>query len=514
MNDTAKAESRRGRRLRERLNAPLLGVLALAAALRLWAIGAKELWLDEILSVVNAARPYGEMIEHLLTFDAHPPLFQSLVWLWIRLGRGDGFVRIPMALAGVAGVALTWLIARRLFGKTAAWTAGTLMAFSAYHIHYSQDLRLHALAATLVLAQLYVLLRILDAQGRAPRRCWAAYGLLGILCLYTYALCIYTLAAFALAYLVVGRRRRMQWRAFLITHAVAGLVFLPWAPVVAERTQDLRATLAAAGDAQPAPGFVELAESVASWATAPTNWTPLHPAGALIGFGLVALITFGVLVRKDRRPAVLLALAFFVPMLLYALMPAPRVHAYDPKHLIFLQPLVFIGLSGVRFPRRKRPSSPKPAWVTAAVLLVLNAGLLVDYYRPSTQKARWAEAYADLRARLAPEDGLVFNPGYLGFAFTYYAESEADRAALHQRAGLTARALDIQEGPSGGFRPERVWVVSSANPAARRAVGIDARLAKHGLRPSREPSEQRSYPGEVGAVTWRLWRRRETGGRP
>ena len=56
--------------------------------------------------------------------------------------------------------------------------------------------------------------------------------------------------------------------------------------------------------------------------------------------------------RKSKRPAKILGVLFFVPLLLYLLLPMPRVHLYEAKHLMFVQPVLLIALSGARLPFR------------------------------------------------------------------------------------------------------------------------------------------------------------------
>jgi 4-amino-4-deoxy-L-arabinose transferase-like glycosyltransferase len=495
-----------GQPLLSRLNKPLMGLLLLAAGLRFYEIGQKQLWLDEIMSVLNASRPYGEMITFLKGFDAHPPVFQSLVWFWIKLGSSDGFVRIPSAIAGVGAVWMTYLIAGRLFGKLSAWLAATVMTFSAYHIYYSQELRLHPFIVLFVLGHLYILTRIIQQKDKTNWKWWVLYGFMGLLCLYTYVLCIYTIGAFALAYVAVTLKRNPQWLPLILTHILIGLLFLPWYPVLKERTDNLRADIARAKDGQPAPTPIELAEGVASWATAPTHWKPLRPTGAIVGLSLIGLTAIGLILRKDRRPAIILAIAFFVPILAYTLMPTPRVHAYDPKHLIFLQPLLIIGLSGITLPTKKLSSAQNPAIFVAILLLILNIPLIANYARPEVQKEQWADAYRDLSARIAPGEGILFNPTYAGFAFTYYAESEKERATIQALARETLAGFGLVKNHQSTFNPKRIWVISTTNPAARRNTAMDIFITrKKGFWPSMASAKQKSYPGELGTVTWRLW---------
>ena len=74
--------------------AVLVGIVAVALALRLCQLGAENLWTDEWLSLGDA--------DHLGIVNRHRPLFYLLLHRWCRflsvtglLQAGDGWVRLP-----------------------------------------------------------------------------------------------------------------------------------------------------------------------------------------------------------------------------------------------------------------------------------------------------------------------------------------------------------------------------------------------------------------------------------
>src|SRR5438477_12073685 len=87
-----------------------LSLAALAAAMRLWQLGAKSLWLDEAASieigrwdlqlVVRAVhQPPGAAI-----FSWYQSLYYFLLHAWLRLGGSEFLVRLPSAMFGMATV--------------------------------------------------------------------------------------------------------------------------------------------------------------------------------------------------------------------------------------------------------------------------------------------------------------------------------------------------------------------------------------------------------------------------
>ena len=512
--------SRRPRRV-SRHEIALLLILLLVAALRLWGIGAKSLWLDEIMTVQKASMPFSQMMEQIKQHDAHPPLFQIVEWGWLRLGRGDGFARIPSAAFGVAAVWLAYLIARRLFSKRTGLFAALLMALSYFHIYYSQEARLFSLVTTLFLAQVYVLLRILHQRGKAHWAWWSAYGLLALLSLYTYALCVVTIAALAVVYLlhIWKRPQQRQLKQWIAVHIVVALLFLPWVPVLEATTAKVRAAAKAFGEERGRPGPAELATGFASWAVGPLNWQSSESGGAL--FGAILLIGGGVglFMRPTRKAAKVLAILFCVPLLGYLAMPMPRVHEYDPKHLAFLQPILLIALAAFRLPfgGHATHKSARAAVYVVFMLMALNLWTFSTYFSGDFQKERWPDACADVVPRLDREDAIVFNPERIGFAFSHYARSPRGPNWIRQLAEAGApltweyvirfnQQNPEVELPSLSNRIQRVWVIECANSVSSPSPFAHSKLVRQGFR----SVDSAKYSGSLGYVQWVLYQRTGT----
>jgi len=470
-------------------------ILLLALVLRLLGLG-KSLWLDEVMTVENASRPFAEMLEHLAGFDAHPPLYQSVQWLWLHLGQGNAFVRLPSVAAGVVGVWLAYLIARRLFDRRAGLAACLLMAASCFHIYYSQEARLNALVTALFLAQTWLLLRILHQRGKAGWGWWAAYGVAGLLCLYTYALCILTIGALALLYLWLSRKGRRQIAALVVVHVAIVLLFLPWAPRLRQTTARVADRVQELQDAAGRPGPARIAAGVAAWGFGPHTWKQREWAGTVLGLALVAAAGVALANRRTRRPLKMLATLFVLPLAGYLLLPMPRVQEYDPKHLIFLQPILIIALTGTRVhvTRCARQRGFVPLLYVLLALVSLNAVALAGYYRSDFQKENWEGMFLDVGSKLRAQDAIIYNPEYVGYALEYCAETPDARAGMK---ALAIRGIHLD--------PEvtRVWLIECRSPVARPAATIRARLEDDNW----EQQKQKHYPGAVGDLKWTLFSR-------
>ena len=476
----------------------LPGILILAAALRLWGLGAKSLWLDEIMTVQKASMSFSDMIGQIRQHDAHPPLFQIVEWLWLRLDHGDAYARAPSVLAGVACVWLCFLIARRLFGRKAALAAAVMAALSYFGIFYSQEARLHSFMTALFLGQVCLLLAILERRGKAGWGLWLAYGLVGLASLYTYALCALTVGALGLLYLWLTWRRHRQFGRWLAVHLIIALLFLPWVPTLRARTAELEASVLEHHDEIGRPTASEVAGGIAAWVIGPRSREAAVRLGPAIGLGCLVAAAAAAAWRKNRRPAKILGVLFFVPLLLYLALPMPRVHVYEAKHLMFVQPILLIALSGARLSFRAWGKERRIRILLIVLLgfVALNAIGLRDYFRPGFEKENWRRLAADVSVRLEANDLILFNPGYIGYAFDYYAQPPADLPPIARAAAEPLLQPDVR---IEGNHP-RIWLIEDESPVSRALPQVLENLNAQGWYVSRS----RLMRGSLGDISWAL----------
>jgi dolichol-phosphate mannosyltransferase len=143
------------------------GILALAAFLRFWQLTAVGFNSDEAVYTGSAASLAGNSTLQPMfpVFRAHPLLFQTLLSLVLRVHDTDWTARAFAATIGVAAVALTLMLGRRLYGTGAGLLAGLLLAIMPYHAIVSRQVLLDGLMALCATAALYCVARYVE-NGR------------------------------------------------------------------------------------------------------------------------------------------------------------------------------------------------------------------------------------------------------------------------------------------------------------------------------------------------------------
>ena len=99
--------------------------------------------------------------------DTHPPGYYLLMFPWTRVvGTSLAAIRLPSALFGIASIALIFWFASLTGWRMAGVLAAALLAFSGFHVFWSQVARMFALECFLGLAASILLLRIARSTKR------------------------------------------------------------------------------------------------------------------------------------------------------------------------------------------------------------------------------------------------------------------------------------------------------------------------------------------------------------
>src|SRR5512132_2440575 len=159
-------------RFSPRMRPELAGLLVLAAVLNLWALSrngwANEYYSAAVRSMTTSWRNFlfGAFDQAgVMTVDK-PPL---ALWVQAASAKAFGFsslsMLVPQALMGVAAVALTYDLTRRVFGRPAGFVAGLVLALTPISVAISRHNNPDALLVLCCVAALWFLARALE-DGR------------------------------------------------------------------------------------------------------------------------------------------------------------------------------------------------------------------------------------------------------------------------------------------------------------------------------------------------------------
>jgi hypothetical protein len=130
---------------------PIVWIVAGGAALRVPMLFIKPIWYDETFTASVVSRSLPEMWR-VIQSDVHPPLWYLIEWINTRLlGTSPAALRFPAFVFGVACIYLVYRLARSLTNERAALISAGLTAILPAALLYSDDARMYALLAMLVL---------------------------------------------------------------------------------------------------------------------------------------------------------------------------------------------------------------------------------------------------------------------------------------------------------------------------------------------------------------------------
>lgn len=452
-------------------------IMALGAGLRGYDLGAESYWVDEIM-IIHAA---GKSLKSILFESWRPPVYPLLAHSWIAFfGTTEEATRSLSAIAGIASLAVMYVVAHRLFGTTVGLITMFLMAISEFLIYHSQDCRPYAFFTLMTLLSFLFYIRAMTFKRRKD---FAFYGVTALLMLYThtYGAFVLTAQVLYLLYKWAGLEgSRMRW---LVTQILILIGIGPASFLVVLQT--------AAGRG---PGM--------DWIPDPPFWTPLRDLliylfhrfyyyysspstivkGALpaTAFFLLGMLFFVIHVGKKkwlalihdrlgkpkgfeekRDELILVVLWLLCPILIPFAVSKIVGPFYLFRYTVCATPAFFLllALGIVRVER----IIPKGISLGTLVLLIIPS---LHYYYVSPVNEQWREAAAYIAENAGQGDAIAtvesFTWGYTRKSFCWYYRGPHQVCAIESRAqNDTALSEAFTRCVSGN---EYLWLLFRETP--------------------------------------------------
>lgn len=397
----------------------LAGITIVGAALRVFHLGFKSLWLDEAVVFWNANGNLGYILASNAHSNSAPPLFPVLLRFAIAIGSSEVALRALPCVAGIAAIPAMYWLAREYRSRPDALMASALVAIAPQMVRYSQQVREYSLAFLLAVLLLGAFSRFV--RTASPR--WAAVlaGLMvvAIVTQYGLALLILSLNIVFLVHLVRGELDRRALAQWVVINA-AGLI-----AVGAVYELSLKQQFVAGGFA----GSEYLASGYWNHTIGSLGRLAVRNTAGIVEFALPGGLTIfacvlgivAALRSGDRPHGVLLLVTPFVVTFCAAL---ARAFPYiGERQTIFIAPMIFVfvawGVTG--FWRLTRDAA------VAGIFLLLVVGPALNYtggYLRSTAPENIRPIVQTVLATAQPSDGVYV---YYGAepAFRYYARNSA-----------------------------------------------------------------------------------------
>ena len=472
----------------EEIRRPLLWLAAItvvAAALRLYGID-KSLWLDEIITVAHAGRPFHEYFTASRILSNHL-LHTLLVRGAVRIaGHEEWAIRLPAVAFGVATVPAVYALARVVLRRREALLAALILATSYTHVFFSQNSRGYAALVFWTAVATGLLMRAL-AGDRA--RDWWGFAVASFLACATMVLGGFTLVGQATVLLLVAARVRRDGgrpgpivlKGLVVIGAAGLAVFDLYAVALPGLYWHVRPV--------PVKQVVELHNRF--WHE--LGWglgQAFSNAGVVALLVVAILLTPGMIRFVRRHPIYCAYLAAPVATLGAGVL---LLHLFAaPRYFLWAVVPFSIGLVGsaALWPRGGRWAAP----VVAALVVVGSLAGLNDYYDVPFQSSR--ESVEWILDQSAPEDVVVAVTTAQPLVRYYGELLGLFRARTVHFASSTEDLRSIDRAYAG----RRVWILTTARRALDQFHRDMADYVDSCYRPVR------SFPAKIHGMRITVWR--------
>lgn len=438
-------------------------ILGIAATLRLYQLGAKSLWTDEIGQAWYARMGVLEAIQGATHHIAAAPLDYFIMSLVMFIGQSEFVIRLPAAVWGILSVYVLYRLGRYLFrSETIGLTAAFLLAIAPLPIEMSQEARFYSLFLFLGLVSSTL---FAYALREPSRKAWIVFATVLTLSMLSHYYTVFLIAAMSMIVILAVIKNRIPtlnklqisagrevWFPFGISVAIAlgaGTLWYLYSRGGAPSTFSF----------QPPSSYEVIAGPIMG----------IQRRDPFFGLWILPLLALlGIILGLRRRNVWTVFLAFFpcivVPITLILLQASS--YFYSPRQLLFIVPYYLLLIAGgtvyggeIIFRSSKRASIAVGILLVAAS--VFSYPQIQAYY--NNPNPHWREVALFLRTLLErhPDQAIVTAPPYLDRLLTYYQPS------------LEAYMLDpdmLTKAPDYPPKQQRIWLIAQQEAFPQRVT--------------------------------------------
>jgi 4-amino-4-deoxy-L-arabinose transferase-like glycosyltransferase len=408
---------------------PLVVLLLVAFALRVFQLASQSLWYDEGVTAYVTRQPLAELTAWTAN-DIQPPLFYYSLALWGQLvGWSEFALRFPSVMWGVVVVALLWAMTSVWARNPAPVLAAAIAAVSPLLVYYSQEARMYSMLIALGVTCGWL---ISVALTRAPSaRLWFAYTFFATLAVYTHYFAFFLLLALGIAYLVLFHAlhsgvKRAPLFGFVLSQLALLVLYIPWMGVMATRL---------GADSSYWQGEFKVGEALRHAAISfiagetilerQAVWLAL--AGALLTIVVAALAWRR---TPQLRPALTFGLLWFIIPVIGVVTLATFAPKFNARYVLISAPglilLWSVSICTLLTPlsRQASPARRGRLWAYALLLCIMASSAVANFnwfFNNAFAKAQWRQMVEFLRPRLAPDEGVILVSGHAWPVWDYYA---------------------------------------------------------------------------------------------
>ena len=206
----------------------LVFVLITGAILRIYDLGNKSFWVDELLSIqsskdiVDVASFFADN-----TINAHPPLYFLFLKIWSVFSDGEVYLRLLSVIFGILSILATYLLGRQFLEREASVIASFLVAISPFLLLFDREVRMYPQFVFFTLISLFFFIKALREN---KNEYWVGFTFFTVLNTYTHYHAFLVIASMWVFYFLRLKTYKPLWKKALISQVVIAICFSFWMP--------------------------------------------------------------------------------------------------------------------------------------------------------------------------------------------------------------------------------------------------------------------------------------------
>lgn len=435
-----------------KINLPLSGIILAAFLLRIFKLGKESLWVDEGFTANLVQFNLSQYVDNVLhtTRNILPPLYFQLLHFWIMLfGNSEFSLRFPSVILGTLSVYLVFILARKIFNQEVGLISAILLAFSLFHLQYSQEARMYEMLSFLSLLSFLQLVKFFE-NGRNKNLAYLV--LIDVALVYTHHYGFFIIVAQGFFFGVIFLFKREYFKEnigkMLAAVAIFFALIVPWLFIFINQLRKV-----SKDPWLPVPNFLSVLTLFQKFS-----------GSSLLLVTFLSLLLFFVMryfsnKKNNDNHYFLLLVWLLIPILISFFYSIFLIPIFGDKYLIACSIPFYILIA-------KAIEVIKIKYLKYGILMLVIVLLLlkINNYYSDINKEQWREAAQYVEKNAAQNDLILFNAGFgLENGFNYYAKrSDLDKKPFPQRSREVNNFVTPADLPELNALAEgikKIWVI-------------------------------------------------------
>lgn len=394
----------------------LVAITIAALVLRFNNLCFTPLWLDEAATLFYSSSGYVGVWNYVLSGEYNPPLFYWITTFMLSFGNSEFVLRFVPACVGVLTIPAVYYLGREWRSSTIGLAGSALLAFSPFHIYYSQEARAYSLVVFFVVLMLYAFLR---ATKENSYKWWILTAAFGALAFWTHFYAMMIVFAVFLYALWNSEFKKETLKRVLVAGVAFVWMILPLA-LATYYLLKLRTREAPTFGLKGQAIILDLLKSYGGY----IDWLSLV---------MVCLFAAGLwlVYKKDHGKG---TFALFVTLFVVGLtIPLSYYIPMVARYMLFLLPLYLLIIS-------EPLTYFKDDRIKAICVIGLIAMAAPTLYTQTTvyTKDDWRGFGTFLSERTNDGDVVITSPSYMDLILNYYYNNTTDKTTMKRADNITS----------------------------------------------------------------------------